>query len=188
MTAVGFGVLSGSLSIRPESAGQVKATLPFLLGAMTLLFNTLLGGSQRSSLTRRLLCSTKTRAPGLSRKGARPASIGIKRRLPIFREVCLATSSRTVINCFCQSTSSHFKTWSSAYCLTSSLHRTPAKPAIARKGISQQPSFNGHSARKRQGREHRFVKGNYLGEPSHTQINVGERLRRKNMANPILVT
>ena len=55
-------------------------------------------------------------------------------------------------------------------------------------GLQQQPSFNGHSARKRQGREHRFVKGNYLGEPSHTQINVGERLRRKNMANPILVT
>jgi transposase-like protein len=28
----------------------------------------------------------------------------------IFREVCLATSRRTVIKCFCQSTSSHFKT------------------------------------------------------------------------------
>jgi hypothetical protein len=48
----------------------------------------------------------------------------------------LATSWRTVLNCFCQSTSSHFKTWSSAYSLTNSLRRTPAKPAIARKGIS----------------------------------------------------
>jgi hypothetical protein len=34
------------------------------------------------------------------------ASIGIKRRSPISREVCLATSWRTVINCFGQSTSS----------------------------------------------------------------------------------
>ena len=46
------------------------------------------------------------------------------------------TSWRIVISCFCQLISSHRKTWSAAYSLTSSLRRRPAKPAIARKGIS----------------------------------------------------
>jgi len=40
------------------------------------------------------------------------------------------------------------------------------------RGLELRPSFNGHSARKPQGREQRFVKGYYLGEPRHTQINV----------------
>jgi hypothetical protein len=47
-------------------------------------------------------------APAAEPGQPRPtASIGIKRRLPIFREVCLATSWRTVISCFCQLISSH---------------------------------------------------------------------------------
>ena len=40
-------------------------------------------------------------------------------RMAILREVCLATSWRTVISCFCQLISSHRKTWSSAYSLIS---------------------------------------------------------------------
>jgi hypothetical protein len=44
---------------------------------------------------------------------------------------------------------------------------------IAR-GLELQPSFDGHFARKPQGREQRFVKANYLGESRHTQINVIE--------------
>ena len=43
-------------------------------------------------------------------------------------------------------------------------------PGHIARGLELQPSFNGHSARKRQGWEHRFAKGNYLGEPRHTQI------------------
>jgi len=63
-----------------------------------------------------------------------------------FREVCLATSWRTVIECFCQSTSSHFKSWPSAYSPDQFTPPNAGEAASARKEVCSGSSSSAVSA------------------------------------------